>query len=113
MNVWEELSKLIEQLRTCVKSLKTNGITLANKEREYKELLRLEVIKLKDEGTTGTLIEKIVYGIPEVAAKREARDIAEATYKANLEAVGSIKLQMKVLESKINYDIEKDKEKEN
>lgn len=113
MNVWEELSKLIEQLRTCVKSLKINGIELAKKERIYKEQLREEVTILKDEGTPTTLIDKLVYGDPNVAAKREARDIAEATYKANLEAVGSIKLQMKVLESKINYDIEKDKEKEN
>lgn len=113
MNIWEELRNLIEQLRTCVKSLKNNGITLANKEREYKELLRTKVLQLKEEGTTGTLIEKIVYGIPEVAQKREERDIAEVTYKANLEAIGSVKLQMKVLESKINYDIEKGKDKEN
>jgi len=114
MNLYEELRMLIEQLRNSVKSLKGNGITLANKEREYKELLRIETLKLKDEGVNSTLIDKVVYGIPEVAKKREERDIAEATYKANLEGIASVKLQMKVIEDLINKDLRsKDKDEEN
>lgn len=114
MNLYEELRMLIEQLRNSVKSLKKNGIALANKEREYKELLRIETLKLKDEGINSTLIDKVVYGVPEVAKKREERDIAEATYKANLEGIGSVKLQMKVIEDFINKDLKsKDKDEEN
>lgn len=114
MNLYEELRMLIEQLRSCVKSLKKNGIELANKEREYKELLRIETLKLKDEGINSTLIDKVVYGVPEVAKKREERDIAEATYKANLEGIGSVKLQMKVIEDFINKELKsKDKDEEN
>ena len=69
--------------------------------------MRIEVLKLKDEGVASTLIDKIVYGIPEVSSKRELRDIAEATYKANLEGINSVKLQMKVIEELINKDLQK------
>lgn len=109
-NLYEELRILIEQLKNSVKVLKSNGITLANREREYKELLRVETLKLKDEGIQTTLIDKIIYGVPEVAKKREERDIAEATYKANLEGINSVKLQMKVVEELINKDLQKKEE---
>lgn len=106
MNLYEELRKLIEQLKICVKTLKSNGIDLAKKERIYKEQLREEITILKEEGTPTTLIDKLVYGDSNVAAKREERDIAEVTYKANLEAIGSIKMQMKAIEALINKDLE-------
>lgn len=113
-NLYEQLRILIEQLKNSVKVLKTNGITLANREREYKELLRIETLKQKDEGINSTLIDKVVYGVPEVAKKREERDIAEVTYKANLEGINSVKLQIKVIEELINKDLRsKDKDEEN
>lgn len=114
-NLYEELRTLIEQLKNSVKVLKNNGITLANREREYKELLRVETIRLKEqEGTPATLIDKLVYGEPTVAEKREQRDIAEATYKANLEGINSVKLQIKVVEELINKDLgSKNKDEEN
>lgn len=106
-NLFEELALLINQLKSSVKVLKSNGIDLANKERAYKEQLSEEVTILKEEGTPSTLIDKIVYGIPEVSSKREQRDIAEATYKANLEGINSVKLQIKVIEEMINKDLQK------
>ena len=51
-----------------------------------------------------TLIQQVVYGVPEVAQKRFDRDIAEAIYKANQEAINSIKLQIRVIENQISRE---------
>ena len=51
-----------------------------------------------------TLIDKTCYGIPSVAEARFKRDVAETVYKANLEAINSIKLQLRLLESQISRE---------
>ena len=45
------------------------------------------------------MIDKTCYGIPSVAEARFKRDVAEAVYRANMEAINSIKLQMRLLEN--------------
>ena len=51
-----------------------------------------------------TLIQQVVYGVPEVADKRFTRDVKEAIYNANQEAINSIKLQIRVIESQLNRE---------
>ena len=51
-----------------------------------------------------TLINQIIYGIPEVAEKRFKRDIAETIYKANQEAIQTTKLQIRVIENQIERE---------
>ena len=51
-----------------------------------------------------TLIDKIIYGVPEVANLRFDRDVKEAVYQANLEAINSTKLKLRILENQ--YDKE-------
>ena len=51
-----------------------------------------------------TLIDKTCYGIPSVAEARYKRDVAETIYKANQEAINSIKLQMRLLENQIGRE---------
>ena len=51
-----------------------------------------------------TLIQQVVYGVPEVADKRFKRDVAEAIYRANQEAINTIKLQIRVLESQLSRE---------
>ena len=50
------------------------------------------------------MIDKTCYGIPSVAEARFKRDVAEAVYKANLEAINSIKLQMRLLENQLQRE---------
>lgn len=47
------------------------------------------------------LIDKTCYGIPSVAEARFKRDVAETVYKANQEAINSIKLQIRILDAQI------------
>jgi hypothetical protein len=51
-----------------------------------------------------TLINQIVYGIPEVAKKRCNRDIAQTMYTVAQENINSIKLQIRILESQVNRE---------
>ena len=50
------------------------------------------------------MIDKTCYGIPSVAEARFKRDVAEAVYKANLEAIQSIKLQLRLIENQISRE---------
>ena len=51
-----------------------------------------------------TLIQQVVYGVPEVAEKRFKRDVKEAVYKANLESINSTKLQIRVIENQLQRE---------
>lgn len=96
-----EMQALTKKLNTAVLSLRKTGTEFAEAERTYKILFRQEALKLRDGGMPVTLIDKIVYGIPEVADARFERDVAEASYKANLEAINVFKLQVRILDNQI------------
>ena len=96
-----DVQALIAKLNTSIKMLRKTGSDFAEAERDYKILLRREALKLRDGGLAVGLIDKTVYGIPEVAAARFARDVAEATYKANQESINVLKLQIRILDNQI------------
>lgn len=104
MDLYEELQKKTSQLDYSVKLLRENGSAYAQAERDYKVLLRQECLRLRDEGMAIGMIDKTCYGIPSVAEARFKRDVAEAIYKANQEAINSIKLQMRLLEAQISRE---------
>ena len=106
MDLYLELNNKIQQLELSIKSLRTNGTEYAQAERDYKVLLRQECLKLRDEGMAIGMIDKTCYGIPSVAEARYKRDVAETIYKANLEAINSIKLQMRLIENQISREYE-------
>lgn len=104
MDLYTELRQLTEQLEISIKSLRKTGTAYAQAEKDYKVLLRQECLKLRDEGTAIGMIDKICYGIPSVADARFKRDVAEATYKANSEAINSIKLRMRLVENQLQRE---------
>lgn len=104
MDLYTELQTKTQQLDRSIKQLRTSGTAYAKAEMEYKVLLRQECLKLRDEGMAIGMIDKTCYGIPSVAELRFQRDVAEAVYKANLEAINSIKLQMRLLENQLQRE---------
>ena len=100
----QELQSKTRQLEASIKLLRQNGTAYAQAERDYKILLRQECLKLRDEGMAIGMINMTAYGIPSVAEARFKRDVCEATYKANQEAIQSIKLQMRLIEGQIQRD---------
>lgn len=104
MDLQIELNSKIKQLEFSIKELRKNGTEYAQAEKEYKQLLRVECLRLRDEGMAIGMIDKICYGIPSVAEARYKRDVTEAIYKANQEAINSIKLQLRLLEAQIERE---------
>ena len=104
MDLYNELQSKIQELEVSIKQLRKSGTSYAEAERDYKVLLRQEVLKLRDEGQAIGVITLTCYGIPSVAEARFKRDVAETVYKANLEAINSIKLQLRLLENQIQRE---------
>lgn len=104
MDLYAELSAKTQALDRSVKQLRTSGREYAQAERDYKILLRRECLKLRDEGMAIGMIDKTCYGIPSVAEARFRRDVAESVYKANIEAINMLKLQMRLLEAQIDRE---------
>jgi hypothetical protein len=102
--LFAELQSKTQQLDFSIKQLRKSGTDYAQAERDYKVLLRQECLKLRDDGMAIGMIDKTCYGIPSVAEARFKRDVAEAVYKANLEAINSIKLQMRLLENQLQRE---------
>lgn len=104
MELYQELQEKTKQLDISIKQLRTSGTEYAEAERTYKILLRQECLKLRDAGMAIGMIDKTCFGIPSVAEARFRRDVAEAVYKANLEAINSIKLQMRLIEAQLQRE---------
>ena len=106
MDLYNELMQKTKQLELSIKSLRNSGTEYAEAEKNYKILLRQECLKLRDEGMAIGMIDKTCYGIPSVAEARFKRDVAQAVYKANLESINSLKLQMRLIENQIGREYE-------
>ena len=103
-DLYQELQTKTRQLDIAIKDLRKNGTAYAQAEKDYKIKLREEVLKARDEGMAVGVIEKTCYGIPSVAELRFKRTVCEATYKANQEAINSIKLQLRLIEGQIQRE---------
>ena len=104
MDPTRHLAELVKTLNATVSRLAKDGQTLATAEREYKITLAKECMRLRTEGLPVTLIDKVAYGLECVAEARFRRDIAESVYKANLEAVNALKLQLRLIEAQIDRE---------
>ena len=105
MDLIEDIQKLMEELTISIKKLRQTGNALAEAERDYKITLREEALKLKmEKNMPVTLINQIIYGVPEVAEKRFKRDIAETMYLSNQEHINATKLKLRLLEGQLNRE---------
>lgn len=105
MDLQNELMNKIQELNISIKKLRETGTEYAEAEKDYKITLRQEALKLRTQKDMPvTLIQQVVYGVPEVADKRFKRDVKEAVYQANQEAINSIKLQIRVIENQLGRE---------
>jgi len=104
MNLYDELQQKTKELDISIKSLRKSGTQYAEAERTYKLELRIQSLKLRNDGMAVTLINQIVYGIQEVANARFKRDVAETVFIANKEAINSIKLQLRLIDGQLSRE---------
>lgn len=104
MDLLNELNLLCQKLSQAIKLMSQYGKELAEAEKNYKIALRQEALKLRSGDMAVTLIQQVVYGVPEVADKRFKRDVAEAMYKTAQENINVLKLQTRVLETQLKLE---------
>lgn len=105
MNLYNDIQDLTNRLNQAIRLLAQYGKEFAETERDYKISLRQEALKLRAEKNMPvTLIQQVVYGVPDVADKRFKRDVAEAMYQTAQENINSIKLQIRVVEGQLNRE---------
>lgn len=106
-NLFNDIQELIKKLNNSINILAKYGKELAEAERDYKIVLRQEALKLRnDQEMAVTLINQVIYGVPEVASRRFKRDVAEAMYKTAQENINVMKLQLRILENQLNREWE-------
>lgn len=99
-----ELNMMCDQLTISGKKLAKYGSEKAAAERDYKICLREQALKLRNSGEAIGMIDKTVYGIPEVAEKRFKRDVAETMYDTCKESINVLKLKIRILDAQINRE---------
>lgn len=105
MDLYNDIQELMKELTESIKLLRINGNALAAAERDYKITLRQEALKMRAEKDAPvTLINQVIYGVPEVAEKRFKRDVAETTYNTNLEHINVTKLKLRLLENQLSRE---------
>lgn len=104
MDLQIELQNQVELLQKSLEKLKETGRAYAEAERDYKVLLRKEILNMRDEGVAIGVITLTCYGIPSVAEARFKRDCAEAIYKANQEAINTYKLKIRLIGEQIGRE---------
>lgn len=102
--MWDEIEKKSKHLDDAIEQLATNGIDLANKEKDYKIALNKKALELRAEDMPVTLINQVIYGYDDIALLRLARDTAQVKYNANLEYINTIKLQIRILENQMQRE---------
>ena len=104
MDLLNDLQNLTKQLSNSLKQLRTNGIKLAEAEREYKIAVNKKALELRSQDMPVTLISQVIYGYDDIAKLRFLRDSADVVYRANQEAINTLKLRIRIIESQINRE---------
>lgn len=104
-DLWSEVQSKTKQLDYSVKELRKSGTAYAEAERVYKIKLREWCLKLRSQDMPIGLIDKTCYGIPEIAELRFKRDCAQAVYRANLEAINAIKLEIRIINEQLGREL--------
>ena len=99
MQLWEELQSEIAKLDQTLSQLKRYGKEFAQAQSNYYIELRSEILRLRDNGERVTIITTLAKGTPRVAELRMKRDVAEALYKACMEAINVYKTKIRIIEN--------------
>jgi hypothetical protein len=104
MELIQEIGAKSSLLDAAVKQLGVRGKAYAQAEREYKVALAKRIMQEREKGTPVTIISDICRGDSEIARLRFERDCAEVVYKSAMEAIQSIKLQIRILDAQIERE---------
>ena len=100
----QEIGTKSSLLDAAVKQLGLRGKAYAQAERDYKVALAKKIMQEREKGTPVTIISDICKGDSEIARLRFERDCAEVVYKSAMEAIQSLKLQIRILDAQVDRE---------
>ena len=100
----QDIQDKTNQLDISIKTLRKTGSEYAQAYADYRMALAEELLRLKDTGMAVTLAYDVARGKPEIARLKCDEICKEAIYRANLEAINSIKLQIKIMDNQIQRE---------
>lgn len=104
MDLYNELQQKCKLLDNSVKILRKSGSDYAKAYTDYRVALAKELLILKNEGYAITLAGDIARGKPEIAHLKFEEISKEAIYKANMESINALKLEIKIIQEQINKE---------
>lgn len=96
-----EIIRVSKRLEASADALFELGKAKASSERDYRVALSKELLKLKSEGMSVSLIGDVARG--NLDAYLFERDVAEARFRAGLEASSSLKSTLSALQSILRF----------
>ena len=105
MDIYNELQEKSRLLDNSIKMLRKTGSDYAKAYTDYRIALAKELLLLKEDGYAITLAGDIARGKPEIAHLKFEEISKEAIYKANMESINVLKLQIKILENQIEREL--------
>lgn len=104
MDLYNELQEKCRLLDNSIKMLRKTGSDYAKAYTDYRVALAKELVKLKDEGYAITLAGDIARGKSEIAHLKFEEISKEAIYKANMESINVLKLEIKIIQEQLNKE---------
>ena len=104
MDLTNELLEKTKYLDNSIKMLRKTGSDYAKAYTDYRVALAKELVILKNEGYAITLAGDIARGKPEIAHLKFEEISKEAIYKANLESINALKLEIKIIQNQIDKE---------
>lgn len=104
MDLYNEIQEKCKLLDNSIKMLRKTGSDYAKAYTDYRVALAKELLILKNDGYAITLAGDIARGKSEIAHLKFEEISKEAIYKANMESINVLKLQIKVLENQIERE---------
>lgn len=104
MDLVNELNEKCRLLDNSIRALRKTGSEYAKAYTDYRIALAEELLKLKAEGYAITLAGDLARGIPSVAQLKFEEISKEAIYKANLESINALKLEIKIIQNQIDKE---------
>ena len=104
MDLYNELQEKCRLLDNSIKMLRKTGSDYAKAYTDYRVALAKELVKLKDEGYAITLAGDIARGRSEIAHLKFEEISKEAIYKAKMERINVLKLEIKIIQEQLNKE---------
>lgn len=99
-----EIMDKSRMLDVAISELRRRGQKYAEAERDYRVSLAKQMLTERDNGMPVTIISDICKGKSEIAQLRFSRDCAEVLYKSAMEAINSMKLQIRLMDSQLDRE---------